>query len=128
MKHLRVFALAVLAGCGSAGLPPAGPPPGQADIGYGSQPAANVTGRVTTITEEQIRKSSAQTVTELLRRRQIAVPGLVVIDGVQSRDRSVMEVFHPNEIRQIDVLRDLSASNIYGLAGRNGVLIITTKR
>lgn len=128
MRMTVLLVLSAGSACAAPGLPLGGPPAGNVDIGYGTQPAANVTGRVTTITEEQIRNSKAQTVSELLRMRRIDVYGLIVIDGVQGHDKSVVDVFHPNEIRQIDMLRDLSSTNIYGAAGRNGVLIITTKR
>jgi hypothetical protein len=65
-----------------AGLPPAGPKPGEVEVGYGTQPAEKVTGRVTTISEEEIRSSRALTVEDLL--RNIKEAGLVVLDGVQS--------------------------------------------
>jgi TonB-linked SusC/RagA family outer membrane protein len=49
---------------------------------------------------------------------------LVIIDGVQGSLNSVS----PNDIQQIDILKDGSAAAIYGTRGTNGVIIITTKR
>ena len=50
-KAVLIVLSAGLSACGAPGLPPAGAPTGEVDVGYGTQPAANVTGRVTTITE-----------------------------------------------------------------------------
>lgn len=49
---------------------------------------------------------------------------LVIIDGVPGTLKDVS----PNDIEQIDVLKDGSAAAIYGTRGTNGVIIITTKR
>lgn len=49
---------------------------------------------------------------------------LVVIDGIEGELNSVS----PNDIEQIDVLKDGSAAAIYGTRGTNGVILITTKR
>ena len=35
---------------------------------------------------------------------------------------------NPNDVQSIDVLKDASASAIYGARGSNGVIIVTTKR
>ena len=50
---------------------------------------------------------------------------LYVVDGV------VMESFHhmnPNDIESMEVLKDASATAIYGARGANGVILVTTKR
>lgn len=52
---------------------------------------------------------------------------LVVIDGVQSTI-DVMNTLDPNEIQSISVLKDASATAVYGVQGANGVVIVTTKR
>lgn len=49
---------------------------------------------------------------------------LIIIDGVPGTLNDVS----PNDIEQIDVLKDGSAAAIYGTRGTNGVIIITTKR
>lgn len=48
---------------------------------------------------------------------------LILIDGVPGTLNSVS----PNDIEQIDVLKDGSAAAIYGTRGTNGVILITTK-
>ena len=50
---------------------------------------------------------------------------LFIIDGVQGGDYSTL---NPSDIASIDVLKDASSTAIYGSAGANGVIIITTKR
>ncbi len=49
---------------------------------------------------------------------------LYVIDGFVGGDISIL---NPNDIASIDVLKDASATAIYGSRGSNGVVIITTK-
>lgn len=49
---------------------------------------------------------------------------LVIIDGVEGNLNDVS----PNDIEQIDVLKDGSAAAIYGTRGTNGVIIISTKK
>lgn len=49
---------------------------------------------------------------------------LIIIDGVPGALSDVS----PNDIEQIDVLKDGSAAAIYGTRGTNGVIIITTKK
>jgi TonB-dependent starch-binding outer membrane protein SusC len=70
---------------------------------------------------------------------------LYVVDGVPLDGRSPRPIFssgsagtqpgsdalvfiNPNEIAQIDILKDASASAIYGSRGANGVVIVTTKK
>lgn len=50
---------------------------------------------------------------------------LVVIDGVPSGS---MNDVNPNDIESIEILKDASASAIYGTRAANGVIIVTTKR
>ncbi len=49
---------------------------------------------------------------------------LVIIDGIPGDFNSVS----PNDVEQIDILKDGSAAAIYGTRGTNGVILITTKR
>ncbi|SDJ76364.1 TonB-linked outer membrane protein, SusC/RagA family [Pedobacter sp. ok626] len=58
---------------------------------------------------------------------------LVVIDGFPMEDpnNSVvnpLNTLDPNEIESIDILKDASATAIYGARGANGVIMVTTKR
>ncbi len=50
---------------------------------------------------------------------------LYVVDGVQVEN--ALNVIAPQDIESIDVLKDASATAIYGARGANGVVIITTK-
>lgn len=50
---------------------------------------------------------------------------LIVIDGVAGASLNSVA---PEDIEQIDVLKDASAAAIYGSRGANGVIIVTTKR
>ncbi|HEX6938084.1 MAG TPA: TonB-dependent receptor plug domain-containing protein [Longimicrobiales bacterium] len=145
----------VLGGCGPKGLPPAGPAPGEVEIGYGAQPKEDVTGAVTSVSEEEIANSRPMRLDELLRGR---VPGLEIIPrgdggytfrirGIDSLEMSqeplvivdgvpiptdgldtALAGLTPDDIRQVDVLRDVSATSIYGPRGAGGVIIITTRR
>lgn len=49
---------------------------------------------------------------------------LVLLDGIQSDIKDV----DMNEIESISVLKDASATAVYGVRGGNGVILITTKR
>ncbi len=59
---------------------------------------------------------------------------LVVIDGVPVANdelagtRNPMSIVNPNDIASVSVLKDASATAIYGSRASNGVIIITTKR
>jgi TonB-linked SusC/RagA family outer membrane protein len=50
---------------------------------------------------------------------------LYVVDGVQVEN--ALSVIAPQDIESVDVLKDASATAIYGARGANGVIIITTK-
>lgn len=50
---------------------------------------------------------------------------LYVIDGIVRNEYAKID---PNEIENINILKDASATAVYGVKGANGVIIITTKR
>lgn len=52
---------------------------------------------------------------------------LYIIDGVPTKRPEVMQTMPPGSIESIQVLKDASASSIYGSRASNGVVIITTK-
>jgi len=52
------------------------------------------------------------------------IPG--ILSGVASTN--VLAMVNPNDIESIDVLKDASASAIYGAQGANGVVLITTRK
>lgn len=52
---------------------------------------------------------------------------LYVVDGVPLMSSSAIESLNPRDIESIDILKDASATAIYGSRGANGVIIVTTK-
>lgn len=52
---------------------------------------------------------------------------LYIIDGVPTKRPEVLQNINPNSIKSIQILKDASASSIYGARASNGVIIITTK-
>jgi TonB-linked SusC/RagA family outer membrane protein len=53
---------------------------------------------------------------------------LYVVDGIPLMSSSAIETLNPRDIESIDVLKDASATAIYGSRGANGVIIVTTKK
>jgi len=53
---------------------------------------------------------------------------LYVIDGFPIEDPSIASTINSNDIESIDLLKDASATAIYGARGANGVVIISTKK
>jgi len=52
---------------------------------------------------------------------------LVVVDGIQG-NLDLFRQIPPNEIESVDILKDASATAIYGSRGAPGVIIVTTKK
>ncbi len=53
---------------------------------------------------------------------------LIVVDGVQLNGVADLNLIPPGDIASYDVLKDASATSVYGSRGANGVIIVTTKR
>ena len=53
---------------------------------------------------------------------------LYVIDGFPVEDAAIASTINPSDIESLDILKDASATAIYGARGANGVVIITTKK
>ncbi|MBN2814854.1 MAG: SusC/RagA family TonB-linked outer membrane protein [Bacteroidales bacterium] len=53
---------------------------------------------------------------------------LYVVDGVPIMSSSGIETLNPRDIASVDILKDASATAIYGSRGANGVILITTNR
>ena len=51
---------------------------------------------------------------------------LFIIDGIQSSSRAILAM-NPNDIASISILKDASATSIYGSRAANGVVFVTTK-
>ena len=122
-------------------------------IGYGKTTKKEVTGAVASLKTEDLDKGSFVSTAGMLQGKvagltvvnpdggdpnasfQILLRGtnplsaglgpLIIIDGVADAD---MRNINFQEVESIDVLKDGSASAIYGTRGTNGVVIITTKR
>src|SRR5688572_17792934 len=121
-------------------------------IGYQSVKRRDLTGSVSSISARQLRdipvNSAAEALTGRLAGVQITgtegtpdaeflirIRGggsitqdnspLYIIDGVQVEN--ALNVISPQDIETVDVLKDASATAIYGARGANGVVIITTK-
>jgi TonB-linked SusC/RagA family outer membrane protein len=123
-------------------------------IGYGTAKRRDVTGSVSSVTAAQIEKVPVTTVDQALQGRAAGVqvtnndatpggnisvlvrgvgsiaPGgnapLYVVDGYPTTGG--INNINPNDIASIDVLKDASATAIYGIRAANGVIIITTKK
>ncbi len=55
------------------------------------------------------------------------VDPLYVIDGIQG-DKNLFNTLAPQDIENITILKDASATAIYGVGGANGVVLVTTRR
>jgi TonB-linked SusC/RagA family outer membrane protein len=120
-------------------------------VGYGTQKKESVVGAITQVNSAKLMQAGATTVTNAIAGKLSGVltiqtrgePGnntadiyirglsswngsqpLVLVDGVE-RDFSML---NPNEINTISVLKDASATAVFGAKGANGVIVVTTKR
>lgn len=122
-------------------------------IGYGAQRKEDATSAVERVTAENFNKASALGVGDLIQGKvaglnitkagsdptqgsslQLRGPSTIsggnsapffVVDGVPGASLAGIA---PQDIESIDVLKDASATAIYGTRGANGVIIVTTKR
>lgn len=124
-------------------------------IGYGSVKKSDVTGSVTSVKTEALKEIPANSVEGLLQGCAAGLqvinssqdPGagatvrirggsslrgsnapLVVVDGFPLGDAGDLKQINPSDIVNMEILKDASASAIYGSRGANGVIMITTKR
>ncbi len=122
-------------------------------IGYGTQRKKDVTGSTVTVKGETLNEIKAPNILNQLQGRaagvdiqsnssqigsggQIRIRGnrsltgnnnpLIVVDGMVYGGS--LNDISPDNIANLDILKDASATAIYGSRGANGVLIITTKR
>ncbi len=56
------------------------------------------------------------------------VDGVVLPVGTQSNNSNAIDYINPSDIASMEVLKDASATAIYGARGANGVILVTTKR
>ncbi len=55
------------------------------------------------------------------------IDGVFLPTGTQTQNSNAIDYINPNDIASIEVLKDASATAIYGARGANGVILITTK-
>ncbi|AWW32693.1 TonB-dependent receptor [Echinicola strongylocentroti] len=123
-------------------------------VGFGEQTKQTLVGAVGTVKGEDLQRvGSVNTVSEAL---QGAMPGLTAVNSGGKPGSDAAELFirgrsswngdsqspftlvdgverdinnlDPNEIESISILKDASATAVYGVRGANGVILITTKR
>ena len=121
-------------------------------VGYGVQKKQSVVGAISSATSEDLKQMGSPNLSTALAGKVAGVtftvpsgrPGsddaeiyvrgvatmsgdsapLVLVDGVE-RDYSQVD---PEDVAQLSVLKDASATAVYGVRGANGVILITTKR
>lgn len=123
-------------------------------VGYSSVKKKDATGSVELITSKDFNKGAITSVDGLLNGRASGVtitssgtPGnnatirirggsslaasndpLIVVDGLPLAGDGGLSSVNPNDIETFSILKDASATAIYGNRGSNGVIIITTKK
>lgn len=119
-------------------------------VGYGTVRKSDLTGSVSSVSSDKLTKTPAASLSNALQGQVAGVtvnsltgrPGagaevrirgvgtvngaspIYVVDGVIADD---IDFLSPNDIEHIEVLKDASATAIYGARGANGVIIVTTK-
>lgn len=119
-------------------------------VGYGTMKKSDLTGSVTTVGADKLQKTPAASLANALQGQAAGVtvnslsgrPGasaevrirgvgtvnnsnpIYVVDGVITDDISFLS---PNDIASTEILKDASATAIYGSRGANGVILVTTK-
>jgi TonB-linked SusC/RagA family outer membrane protein len=123
-------------------------------VGYGTQKKSDVTGSIASINDKALKEVPTSNMVSALQGRvagleiqrtgstpgsgnQIRIRGersingsndpLVVLDGIPFEGGNLNDI-NPNDIASVDVLKDASATAIYGSRGANGVILVTTKR
>jgi TonB-linked SusC/RagA family outer membrane protein len=124
-------------------------------VGYGTQRKADMTGAIVAVDLDPL-KGQSLTSGNPMQALQGRVPGLLieksgdpsglnsrvlirgvstlgnndplyVIDGVPTKRQEVFASLNPEAIESVQVLKDASASSIYGSRAANGVIVVTTK-
>jgi len=122
-------------------------------VGYGTVKKSDVTGSLVSVTSDVIKERPVQNVLQALQGRAAGMhvtsnfkPGelpvvrirgnrslnasndpLYVVDGIPLISGNISDI-NPNDIASIEVLKDASATAIYGSRGANGVVLITTNK
>lgn len=121
-------------------------------VGYGAQRKESVVGAISQLTNKDILESPAANISQAIAGKisgvittqisgapgsddaQIYIRGratfagdaqpLILVDGIERPFSQIA----PDDIESISVLKDASATAVYGVRGANGVMLITTKR
>ena len=121
-------------------------------VGYGTQKKASVTGAITSVNQKILKQTPVANITNALVGKVTGLtaiqksgePGydgatiyvrgkgtftgstnpVVLVDGVE---RAFGDI-DANEIESVSILKDASATAVYGVRGANGVVLVTTKR
>lgn len=120
-------------------------------IAYGQQKKVTITGAVSAVGGDELLKAPVASVANALQGK---LPGMSVVQpsGMPGADEPVIRVrgtgslnsaeplvlvdgverpfgqLDPNEIQDISILKDASATAVFGVRGANGVILVTTKR
>lgn len=121
-------------------------------IGYGTMRKSDLTGSIASVSSEDLKKGVISSTEQLLQGKVAGLTviqgsgdptsgsfmrlrggtsltasnsPLVVVDGIPGVDINTVQ---PSEIISFDILKDASATAIYGSRGANGVIIVTTSR
>jgi TonB-dependent starch-binding outer membrane protein SusC len=124
-------------------------------IGYGEQARSKVVGAVSKIKGEELQNRASATVDQQLagklagvqinqtdgqpgQNSQIIIRGtgtltaganpLLVVDGFPLTEGTSLSAINPNDIEDINILKDAASAAIYGSRAANGVVLITTKK
>lgn len=121
-------------------------------VGYGKQKKVSVVGSIATVQTKELKQSPSANLSNalvgrlpgLIAQQGSGEPGfdestlyirgvnsfsgsnspLILVDGIQ-RSFSNLDA---NEVESVSILKDASATAVYGVAGANGVILVTTKR
>jgi TonB-linked SusC/RagA family outer membrane protein len=120
-------------------------------IGYGTQKKESVVGSISTVSVKEIRQTATTSLANaisgrlpgIITRQSSGEPGfdaasvyirgmstwvnnkpLVLVDGIEREMSSV----NPEEVESLSVMKDASATAVYGVRGANGVVLINTKK
>jgi TonB-linked SusC/RagA family outer membrane protein len=125
-------------------------------VGYGTQKKSDITGSVASVPKARLSELPVTNVLQAVEgavagvtvAAASSVPGTqptalvrgqnsinasnspyVVVDGIPlTKSGGSLNDINPNDIASVEILKDASATAIYGMNGSNGVILITTKR
>ncbi|MDR1102717.1 MAG: TonB-dependent receptor [Tannerella sp.] len=122
-------------------------------VAYGVQKKVSVTGAVASVQTKELKISSSTSLANALAGRITGLTSMQSVGGQPGRDDATMylrgaattngksplilidgvprdniRTIDPNEVESISVLKDASATSVFGVRGANGVILITTRR